>query len=400
MARVNNNVVVDGLLGTLGNQIVFKRDKAGRTIVSKKPEFGPDRVFSEAQKAQQGRFREAMAYAKEVARREPVYAELAEGTPRTAYNVAVSDWFNPPVVEEVDASGYTGQAGEVIRARVAQERSQPAEALEHFDETFRLWPDNPWARYHSALAAETLGDFDRASDDYRYAIRISPGATDARVRLARIHQAEGRPRDALHMLLIRADAGMPLDDEGQLLAMELWARAGMDEQLRIGLAKVKASRPEDLGRVAARASEGLRDLTQRQVRHAAGVVRDTDHLCHSSSRPQGLKTTQSASLGRWIKTSQASGASSNLIERAADVSLKERRPLVIVPREAPLNRIQIENLLRATRAGATVVPAMPAFYNKPQTFEDLADFIVGRVLSLLKIPHSLFTPWSSDTQSL
>lgn len=89
----------------------------------------------------------------------------------------------------------------------------------------------------------------------------------------------------------------------------------------------------------------------------------------------------------------ASGSSANLIERAADVSLKEHRPLVIVPRETPLNVIQIENLLRAARAGATVVPAMPAFYQKPQTFEDLADFLAGRVLSLLRIPHSLFPPW-------
>lgn len=89
----------------------------------------------------------------------------------------------------------------------------------------------------------------------------------------------------------------------------------------------------------------------------------------------------------------AAGASSNLIERAADVSLKERRPLVLVPREAPLNTIQIENLLRAARAGALVVPAMPAFYQKPRTFEELADFIVGRVLSVLGIPHALFEPW-------
>jgi 4-hydroxy-3-polyprenylbenzoate decarboxylase len=89
----------------------------------------------------------------------------------------------------------------------------------------------------------------------------------------------------------------------------------------------------------------------------------------------------------------ASGSSANLIERAADVSLKEHRPLVIVPRETPLNVIQIENLLRAARAGATVVPAMPAFYQKPQSFEELADFVVGRVLSLLRIPHSLFPPW-------
>jgi len=90
----------------------------------------------------------------------------------------------------------------------------------------------------------------------------------------------------------------------------------------------------------------------------------------------------------------AGGAASNLIERAADVTLKERRTLVVVPRETPLNLIQLENLARVARAGAAVVPAMPAFYFKPKTLEDLADFVAGRVLSLLGIPHRLYEPWS------
>jgi len=89
----------------------------------------------------------------------------------------------------------------------------------------------------------------------------------------------------------------------------------------------------------------------------------------------------------------ASGAASNLVERAADVTLKEGRRLIVVPRETPLNLIQLENLARLARAGATIVPAMPAFYQKPRSLEDLADFIVGRVLSVLDIPHQLFTPW-------
>ncbi|HKQ62285.1 MAG TPA: flavin prenyltransferase UbiX [Candidatus Polarisedimenticolaceae bacterium] len=89
----------------------------------------------------------------------------------------------------------------------------------------------------------------------------------------------------------------------------------------------------------------------------------------------------------------AHGTASNLIERAADVTLKERRPLVLVPRETPLNLIQLENLTRAARAGALLVPAMPAFYFKPRHLEDLADFIAGRVLSLLGLPHALFEPW-------
>jgi 4-hydroxy-3-polyprenylbenzoate decarboxylase len=91
----------------------------------------------------------------------------------------------------------------------------------------------------------------------------------------------------------------------------------------------------------------------------------------------------------------AHGQASNLVERAADVTLKERRPLVLVPRETPLNLIHLENMTRALRAGAHIVPAMPAFYHAPASFEDLADFIAGRVLSLIGLRHDLVPPWNS-----
>lgn len=90
------------------------------------------------------------------------------------------------------------------------------------------------------------------------------------------------------------------------------------------------------------------------------------------------------------------GTSGTLIDRAADVSLKENRPLILVPRETPFNLIHMRNLLAAAEAGAHIVPAMPAFYQKPQTFDDLADFIAGRVLNLLGIEQHLFTPWRQD----
>ncbi len=92
----------------------------------------------------------------------------------------------------------------------------------------------------------------------------------------------------------------------------------------------------------------------------------------------------------------AHGTSGNLIERSADVMLKERRPLVLVVREAPLSLIHLKNMVSATEAGAMIVPASPAFYQKPQTFDDLADFIAARALNLLNIRLDLFPAWKVD----
>jgi len=82
----------------------------------------------------------------------------------------------------------------------------------------------------------------------------------------------------------------------------------------------------------------------------------------------------------------AAGTSRNLIERAADVVLKERRPLILVPRETPLSMIHLENMLRVSRAGALVMPAAPGFYHRPRTIDDLVDFVVARVLAHLGVP--------------
>ena len=95
----------------------------------------------------------------------------------------------------------------------------------------------------------------------------------------------------------------------------------------------------------------------------------------------------------------AAGLSGTLLERAADVMLKERRPLLVVPRETPLSIIHLENLLRLARAGTVVIPAMPAFYHVPQTLDDLVDFVVGKVLDQLGVPHTLFTRWGETRGS-
>jgi len=89
----------------------------------------------------------------------------------------------------------------------------------------------------------------------------------------------------------------------------------------------------------------------------------------------------------------AHGLSRNLIERAADVMLKERRTLVICPRETPMSLPQLRNMVLCAEAGAVVLPAMPAFYQGPKTIDDLADFMAGKILSVLGIDHDLYPRW-------
>ncbi len=116
MAKVRNNVVVRGLSGSFGDQMVIKIDKAGRTIISNKPEFDENRTFTPAQQAQHERFSEARAYAKNAKDLE-VYAQKAEGTPQSPTNIAMADWFHAPEIKEIDLSAWTGLAGQTIRIR-------------------------------------------------------------------------------------------------------------------------------------------------------------------------------------------------------------------------------------------------------------------------------------------
>jgi flavin prenyltransferase len=90
----------------------------------------------------------------------------------------------------------------------------------------------------------------------------------------------------------------------------------------------------------------------------------------------------------------ANGLSRNLVERAADVMLKEHKPLVIVPRETPMSLPQLRNMVACAEAGAIVLPAMPAFYQLPRTLDDLADFLAGKILSVLGFEHDLYPAWT------
>lgn len=92
----------------------------------------------------------------------------------------------------------------------------------------------------------------------------------------------------------------------------------------------------------------------------------------------------------------ATGASNNLIERAADVALKERRKLILVLRETPYSEIHLTNMLTLTRMGAVILPASPGFYHEPKTINDLIDFVVARILNQLGIAHSIMPAWGKD----
>ena len=95
----------------------------------------------------------------------------------------------------------------------------------------------------------------------------------------------------------------------------------------------------------------------------------------------------------------AHGASNNLIERAADVALKERRQLILVPRETPYSQVHLENMLKLTQMGAVVLPASPGFYHSPTQIEDLIDFVVARILDQLAIDQVLMPKWCESTHN-
>ncbi|HRH82372.1 MAG TPA: flavin prenyltransferase UbiX [Thiobacillaceae bacterium] len=117
----------------------------------------------------------------------------------------------------------------------------------------------------------------------------------------------------------------------------------------------------------------------------------------SGSNPADAMVVCPCSMGSLA--AMAHGLADNLIERAADVMLKERRPLVLVPRETPFSLIHLRNMTQLAEAGATILPANPGFYHRPESVAQLVDFIVARVLDQLAVPHHLVARWGDGGES-
>ncbi|MGD9788720.1 MAG: flavin prenyltransferase UbiX [Sulfuricellaceae bacterium] len=114
----------------------------------------------------------------------------------------------------------------------------------------------------------------------------------------------------------------------------------------------------------------------------------------SGSNPADAMVVCPCTMGTLAAIAQ--GLSDNLIERAADVMLKEGRKLVLVPRETPFSAIHLENMLKLARLGTVILPANPGFYHRPETVGDLVDYVVARVLDLVGVPHRLLARWGED----
>ena len=211
---------------------------------------------------------------------------------------------------------------------------------------------------------------------------MSPGRAEGRVSIAvGITGASGaiyatRTLAALlerevHVELIVSDYGR------RLLRDELGDAASVDRLM-----------PYLTERYGLRVAAGL--LTVHNNRDQGATLASGSHGCRGMAIvPCSMKTLAAV----------AHGLSRNLIERAADVMMKERRRLVIVPRETPMSLPQLRNMVLCAEAGAMILPAMPAFYQQPKSLDDLADFMAGKILSALGFEHELYPAWTGHVSS-
>jgi len=165
-----------------------------------------------------------------------------------------------------------------------------------------------------------------------------------------------------------------------------WAEVGVniDPGKPTAETLLQARKPED--------RERLRDCATRNL-HIHGYQDFGAGIASGSFRTQGMVICP-CSMGTLAAV--AGGLSTNLIQRAADVHLKERRRLIVVPRETPLSAIHLQNMLTLQQAGGIVMPAAPGFYHQPRSIEDLVDFVVMRICDQLEVPVELVKRWGKD----
>jgi tetratricopeptide (TPR) repeat protein len=245
----------------------------------------------------------------------------------------------------------------LIRGRIAQEQGDHAAALAQYEEAFRLWPDNPWARYLAARSAESLGQFDRAIELYRYSIRIQPDATDARFRLATLQLAEGNATEALASLQI-AGAQDSLGIEGKTLVAKLLAWSGEQQRLANALRTFSTLGPVIYGRALAAAAEGARirfgdegaaQMLERygarrvdaqdprrldalaalvELRHAAGSLQELEPAVQTAVKAKPESGASHAVLGRYLELRGAPEAEVRAAYERA-VELDPAQPLAL-----------------------------------------------------------------------
>jgi 4-hydroxy-3-polyprenylbenzoate decarboxylase len=190
------------------------------------------------------------------------------------------------------------------------------------------------------------------------------------------------------------------------LVMAVTGASGAPYAVRLLEQLVKAKQPVSLivsahGWRLLETETGIRDLAALRAKAGGAVWKGVVTVYDDGDRGAAPASGSAQSAGMVIcpcsmgtLAAVAAGTSRSLVERAADVALKERRKLVLVTRETPLSVIHLENMLRVTNAGAVVMPAAPGFYNKPEGVGDLVDFMVARVLDHLGVEHALGRRWS------
>ena len=208
---------------------------------------------------------------------------------------------------------------------------------------------------------------------------MAPGSTERRQKIAiAITGASGAlyaTRTVAALLERRVHVELIVSDYGRRLLRDELGEAASIERLM----------PFLTGKYGPGVGAG--EVTIHSNRDLGATIASGSHGCSGMAIvPCSMKTLAAV----------AHGLSRSLVERAADVMLKEQRRLVIVPRETPMSLPQLKNMVLCAEAGAMILPAMPAFYQQPKTLDDLADFMAGKILSALGFEHELYPPWTGQ----